>query len=93
MSDQETVLLHVSDWNNEDKWYELPLSILKEFGKMAIRDHRVAWSWLVGQVDYNGDQHEKPVKRCDHCVNHNLNEFFFDWYEPAASVKDWELSL
>lgn len=89
----ETVLLHVSDWNYEDKYYELPLSILQNFGQKAKENRDEAWDWLMGFVDYSGENPDKPVKRCDDCVDHLLEEYFFDFENPVESVDDWGFDL
>lgn len=85
------VLLHVSDWNCEDKYYELPEAILRAFAsKVSNESLKDAWDWLMPQVDYGGNP-EKPVKRCDNSANHTLDEYFFDWEYPTECVEEWEL--
>jgi hypothetical protein len=60
----DNVILHLSDWNSQDKYYELSLALLKEFYKL-LRQHGLdgtkplaqdhAWKWFHEQVDYEGN--------------------------------------
>lgn len=85
------VLLQVSDWNYEEKYYELSEDVLREFAnKVSTESLQDAWDWLMPQVNY-GDDPEKPVKRCDDSANHTLDEYFLDWENPIECIEDWEL--
>ena len=84
------VLLHVCDWNYEDKYYELPEDWLREFATKAGKESlESAWDWLMLQVDY-GKNPELPVKRCDDKANHTLAEYFLDWIDAEESISEWE---
>ena len=83
------VLLHLSDWNYQDKYYELSYDLLKEFSKLitAVGINQ-AWDWFTPQVDYGGNP-ERPVKRCDDEADHTLDEYFLDWEHPKDCLEEW----
>ena len=79
----DPVLLHVSDWNLQDKWYELSLAALKEFRERALKGNlELAGDWLV---------QESGAKRCDEAADHTLEEYFFDYTNPDESLGEWEI--
>ena len=87
----QQVLLHVSDWNYKDKYYQLPLSMLHSFGRLILAQGiSKAWGWFVTQVDYGGDP-DLLIKRCDNEADHTLDEYFLDYTHPEESVSEWEL--
>lgn len=89
----DNVILNVSDWNYQDKWFQMPLALLVELqGKVKSAGINSAWGWLVKLVDYTEDRSDasKPVWRCDHAVDHTLDEYFLDWTNPLESVDEWE---
>jgi hypothetical protein len=81
------VLLHVSDWNSQNKYYTLPLDLLRKFSTKAQTNPCDAWQWLIAQTGY-GSNPEKPVQRCD-VVDLSLDEYFYDYMYPADSISDW----
>ena len=85
------VLLHLSDWNYQDKYYELSYDQLKELSKLITTvGIDKAWDWFVPQVDYGGNP-ERPIKRVDDEADHTLDEYFLDWEHPKDCVEEWGL--
>ena len=87
------VILNVSDWNYEDKLYKLSKTLLDEFGKRVCENGvESALDWLMPQVDHTNDLADasKLVKCVDHCVDHTLDVYFFDYLNPVESVSDWD---
>ena len=84
------VILHVSDWNYKDKYYEAPVELLKEFRvrvkKDGIEAMDGAWQWWTSQVDYDEDG-KKPIKYM--LVNMNLDLYFFDYNNDQESIEEW----
>ena len=81
------VLLQVSDWNCNDKYYKVPVSVLSEFaGRVrAGTPIRAVWDWFLEQ------ERAGLVVRCDEAADHTLEEEFFDYWEPLESVSCWEV--
>lgn len=47
-------LLHVSDWNMQDKYFRIPVSILREFVariKKEIKGQKKKKSWFLKEAD------------------------------------------
>lgn len=96
---EDRLILHVSDWNYQDRWFNVPPSFLVEFKERVLKhpdDAEEAWEWLTTQADY-GKNPELPAKRrsqswCDNAVNHTLTEVFFDYNNPGESVNEWDPS-
>lgn len=87
----DKVLLHVSDWNYQDKYYEMPLDLLREFArKVKELPLQEAWDWFVSKVNYGGKP-ELPILRCDESTDHTLEEYFFDYGHPQNSIDEWGL--
>ena len=85
----DKVVLHVSDWNYQEKYYEMPLDLLQEFAKKVKRlSLDEAWDWFTSQVNYGG-QPSLPIRRCDDSTDHTLEEYFFDYERPQDSINDW----
>jgi hypothetical protein len=92
MSDH--VLLHVSDWNSQDKYYQLSHVLLSEFKLRILAQPdglNAAWDWFTDLVDY-GDEPAYPIKQVSGRANHTLDEYFLDWFEPQESAGEWELA-
>jgi len=88
MSDK-TAILHVSDWNYQDKYYESPLRLIKDFGVKVKSDGlEKAWEWWTSQVRYTKRDRKKPIKTGT--VNMQLDTFFFDYMNPIESIGEWE---
>jgi hypothetical protein len=97
---EEEVILHLSDWNMQDKYYQMPVSLLKEFKAKFENEHlelgrpaesaiSTAWDWFHPNVDYGeADQIRNPIKYGQ--VDMTLNEYFLDWMDPATSFAEWE---
>jgi hypothetical protein len=87
---QNKVLLHLSDWNYEDKYYHMPKSVLKEFATRIKNANTKevnlggAWDWLIEQQDAG------LVERCDASADHTADEYFLDWETPKSCVAEWE---
>lgn len=89
MKKEERVILEFCDWNMEDKYYEVPLSILKEFKEKARKDFSATWTWFHEQVDYDGvGGKDKPVKYGK--VNMLLDRYFLDYGNAQESLSEWE---
>jgi len=90
--EEERYVLHLSDWNYQDKYYEMPESILLEFAK-RIKEHKLdsneAWQWLLTQVDFGQDDDKgKPIKTGE--VNMHLEAFFLDWENAGECIAEWD---
>ena len=83
-------ILHLSDWNFEDKYYEAPTKLIKELRNRVKRDGMpTAWDWWTSQVDYGQPgESDRPIKTGK--VDMTLEEFFLDYTDPIESVKEWE---
>ena len=85
-------LLHVSDWNYQDKYYRVPIAILKQMAEKiktgdTIKD---VWDWFVNQVDYKDPK--APIKRLVRVPTKEIEEaLFFDYSAPVFSVLQWDL--
>lgn len=77
-------ILHVSDWNMQDKYYEVPISILVEL-KQHIMDKSIqrAWDWFI-DISHNG----APIHR-RYVVFANTDNYFLDYLDPLESVNEW----
>lgn len=85
----ERVILHLSDWNYRDKYYELPLTLLKEFHGRALADRGAAWDWFTGQIDYGSpDDKGKPIKTGR--IDTGLDVFYMDWEDCTESLNEWK---
>jgi hypothetical protein len=88
---QDKVLLHVSDWNYQDKYYNMPKVLLAEFAdRLQKADLTKAnlggvWDWHIANKDSG------LVERCDESVDHTMDTFFLDWTNPLESVREWEV--
>lgn len=84
------VILHVCDWNLQDRYYEVPEQLVRDLAARLKAEHidRV-WDWFVGQVDYS-DNPEKPCKHVT-LVDTDLNQWFLDYNDPLTCVKEWEM--
>lgn len=95
--DDQIVLLQVSDWNYEDKYYEIPIKLLKQLQERILSadgEMKDAWDWFTPQVNYGkAEDVGKPIRRCDDSVNHNLEEFFLDYLNPHESASEWEFDI
>lgn len=91
----EKVILHLSDWNNQDRYFEMPISLLKDLQKRIKRDGiSSAYKWMYEQVDY-GDHPKRPIKTgrkvdIEACVDMTLAQFFLDWTEPDTCMTEWD---
>lgn len=87
----DKVLLHVCDWNYQDKYYNVPLDILQEFAakiksaNLTAPNLGGAWDWFIEQKD------KGIVQRCDSVADHTVGpeEYFLDWVNPIESVAEW----
>jgi hypothetical protein len=92
---QKKVILHFNDWNFQDKYYETPISVLKEFRdrffearkkqseKDAMSD---VWQWWTTQIRYDEKDEGKPVLFGR--VDMTLEEFFISWIEPEEGFRE-----
>ncbi len=79
------VLLQVSDWNYQDKYYELSFGLLEEFAaKIKAEGIKAAWQWFVDLV-YD----QKAATRVDEAANHTLDEYFLDYNDPLVFVESF----
>jgi hypothetical protein len=89
----EEVVLHLGDWNYQDKYYQLPKNLLVEF-KERIEKYGLhsdeAWQWFVANVNYD-DETEKPIKFG--VVDMSLNVFFLDWENEKECMEEWSEEL
>lgn len=83
------VRLQVSDWNYNDRQFDVPIEILREFKKRILESSmKEAWDWFVAQgIDYTPDHSEqhRPIKsfNCDFDV-------FLDYENPKETVEEWD---
>lgn len=97
-------ILHVSDWNFQDKLYSVPMPILKEFKQklLALDDAdgiSDVWEWFTNQVDYDFQppkKRKKPVvmvgvdEDWDLEDIHNQSDYFLDYTNPIESAEEWD---
>lgn len=88
-------LLHVSDWNMRDKYYNVPKDILIALRNKAINeDHKDVWQWFIAQVEYDERSAGKPVKCLYTVVVDEMNEeFFLDFMDMKLSASEWDEEL
>jgi hypothetical protein len=93
---EEHVILQVSDWNLEDKYYDAPISLLKELRNRFLEARKkecasdamsTAWKWWHEQVEYDKRDKGKPIKYGK--VDMRLETFFLDYTEPDEGFKEW----
>lgn len=78
------VILHVSDWNMQDKWYQTDADTLQSFAdRIRAQGIETAWDWFIALTD-------GPVIRVDDQVDMTLDRYFIDWHDPIMSVDEWE---
>lgn len=86
-------LLQVNDWNFCDKWYRVPLPVLKEFkNKLQTQPISNAWEWFTKQVKYpdHAESANNPVEYLTTLVIAEMDEaFFLDFNDPIESSSDW----
>jgi hypothetical protein len=81
-------ILHVSDWNLQDRYYEAPLALIKEMqSKIRKIGMEKAWTWWTNQVDWDQDS-SQPIKYG--IVNMTLDTFFLDYNNELESIDEWE---
>ena len=84
----ERAVLHISDWNYEDKYYEAPIELIREFKARIEKDGlTTAWEWWVTKVDYVNN--DLPVKFG--LVDMRLDVYFMDYNNAQESISEWEL--
>lgn len=88
--DKQHVILEMSDWNMQEKFYELPFEILKAFHKRIKNDGiEKAWDWFIEQVDYDEENLPTlPVKFGK--VNMRLDKYFLDWSQVNECMAEWD---
>lgn len=92
MASKTKIRLHLSDWNMQDKYYDVPIDILREFReKIRNASMESAWDWFVNQgIDYTSDHSEddKPIK----CLDLDW-DVFLDYTSPQECVEEWDPDL
>ena len=88
-SSERKVIVHVSDWNYQDKYYEASVSLVREF-RTSIEANGMdnAWQLWIEKVDYNGNG--SGVIKYGR-VDMHLETYFLDYLNPIESVNEWEL--
>ena len=82
----QRAILHVCDWNCQDRYYETTEAVLAELKARVLtgpdEDPQAAWEWFTDNKD---------SKYVQDCVNLTLETYFFDYaFAPHASVSEWE---
>ena len=84
------VILHLSDWDYEDRYYQLPAALLDEFREQILTkglgtSHPNAWDWFIAQ----------SIAGCIKygLVDMRLGTFFLDWHNVLESLSEWEPDL
>lgn len=78
-------ILHFSDRNMQDRYYEAPIPLFKTLqSRMRTDGFKSAWAWWLklkrdGMVRSGGD------------LNMTLDVFFLDFYNPIECVDEWDL--
>ena len=94
---EKQVILHVSDWNYQDKYYQAPISLVKEMGRRILEckdirtdDEISPWDFWIGQVNYDDkpEEKDKPIKFG--LVDMTLDLFFLDYNNPIESAEEWD---
>lgn len=91
----QNIILHINDWNMQDKYYSVEPKLLKEFLTRATKESMEdVWDWFIGENVYvpkpdNPKEHKvnpkaRPLKRIDT----NLEQVFFDYNDPEESAKE-----
>lgn len=93
---ENRLILHVIDWNGQDRYYEVPEEILAQFKDRIEANQAIEtpWDWFINEhVDF-GDEPDLPViyggnqlRRIDM----TLPQVTLDFNDAVASVKTWEL--
>lgn len=88
------VILHFADWNWNDKYYSLPLTLLREFKEnLKANGFTKAWEWLTPMVDYD-DAPDKPVKRLQYIpTDADDTSFFLDYENVDECIAEWDEQL
>ena len=89
----ESVILYVSDWNLQDKFYRVPIDLLKEFKSLIEKNGiKKAWDWFSGLTAYKGrSTKEEPIKQLSRIPADSSNgDYFLDYTNPKESVDEWE---
>lgn len=82
------VILHFSNWNDQDRYYEVSEEILQDFKVRIEKDGMSeAWKWWHDLIDYDNTG-KLPVQYGE--VNMNLDQYFLDYHNPIESVNEWE---
>lgn len=84
------VIIHLQDWNMQDKYYEVPWVLMVEFRDRVLQEDGIekTWTWFVEQVNYGRPEDAgKPVLTGR--VDMTLPQYFVDWTEAVESVSEW----
>lgn len=91
---QTEAILHLSDWNCTDKYYQAPIALIEEFKTRIIAANYVLnkgddspWQWWVRLVNYGEEQTDKPIQFGS--VNMQLDEYFLDWENVQECINEW----
>ena len=88
MDEHLKAILHLCDCNLQDRYYEVPVELLKELKQRIERDGMgAAWSWWTEQADFDGTEPNKPIKYGT--VNMTLPTYFLDFSDPQESLDEW----
>jgi hypothetical protein len=95
--EDELVVLHLSDWNMQDRFYLAPLSLLMEFGDRILefgglqtpKSKNDPWEWWTSQTNYDNREPDLPIRYLQR-VSTQYEQFFLDFMEPVACVKEWK---
>lgn len=92
MPADERYILHLSDWNYNDKFYNAPLSLIKELSARIKKDGMSeAWQWWTDLVDYDGDGTDEEPIHMNVPANHDdSDEFFLDYEHPLECLAEWD---
>ncbi len=94
MNDDEKVVMNLTDWNCQERFYECTVAHLREFRERFNRDGlAAAWEWWTSHAafDDNDDPATHPIKYVTKFLDIQLQQFVLDYNDPDECIASWDL--
>ena len=88
------LVIHYSDCNYQDKWYETTVDFAREFLAKwrELQDKQKTLDWFTSQVDYVGTEEGRPCKMIN-SVDTRLDQLFLGFYQFEFCFEEWAAYL
>jgi len=88
----EMTIIHVSDWNMQDKAFKFPENKIEELAKRLKSMTKVWYESYNKELWDWSETWEWFLKYAVRTKGIEDAEYFIDWTEPVESVEEWEIS-